>query len=58
MHVLPNHLKQSGYKSNVSNLNPVHIFDNTWVLLSTDGVVARETGYAATRCVVRDRDGN
>ncbi|MBA0788140.1 hypothetical protein Gotri_000191 [Gossypium trilobum] len=39
----------SGYKSNVSNLNPVNIFDNTRLLLSTDDVVARETGYAATR---------
>ncbi|MBA0632264.1 hypothetical protein Godav_001046 [Gossypium davidsonii] len=39
----------SGYKSNVSNLNPVNIFDNTRVLLSIDDVVVRETGYAATR---------
>ncbi|MBA0632265.1 hypothetical protein Godav_001046 [Gossypium davidsonii] len=29
----------SGYKSNVSNLNPVNIFDNTRVLLSIDDVV-------------------
>ncbi|KAK5787210.1 hypothetical protein PVK06_041863 [Gossypium arboreum] len=42
----------SGYKINVSNLSPVNISDNTWVLLSTDGVVARETSYAAIGGVI------
>ncbi|MBA0754873.1 hypothetical protein Gogos_021706 [Gossypium gossypioides] len=32
--------------------------DDTWVFLSTDGAVARDSGYAATRGVARDRDGN
>ncbi|KAK5824444.1 hypothetical protein PVK06_019218 [Gossypium arboreum] len=31
---------------------------DTWVFLSTDGVVARDSGYAATGGVVRDQDGN
>ncbi|KAA3487249.1 LINE-1 reverse transcriptase isogeny [Gossypium australe] len=38
----------SGYKSNISNLNLVNISDNTWAILSTDGVVGRETGYKRT----------
>ncbi|MBA0729789.1 hypothetical protein Golax_004521 [Gossypium laxum] len=32
--------------------------DDTWVFLSTDGAVARDSGYAATGGVARDRDGN
>ncbi|KAH1072825.1 hypothetical protein J1N35_025153 [Gossypium stocksii] len=48
----------SGYKNNIPSLNPINIFDNTWVLLSTNGVMVRETSYAATRGVVRDNDGN
>ncbi|MBA0616153.1 hypothetical protein Godav_016224, partial [Gossypium davidsonii] len=31
---------------------------DTWVYLSTDGVVAKDSGYAATGGVARDRDGN
>ncbi|KAA3484791.1 Retrovirus-related Pol polyprotein LINE-1 [Gossypium australe] len=32
--------------------------EDTWVYLSTDGAVARDSGYAATGGVARDRDGN
>jgi len=32
--------------------------DDTWVYLSTNGVVAKDSGYAATGGVARDRDGN
>ncbi|MBA0819732.1 hypothetical protein Gohar_021208, partial [Gossypium harknessii] len=31
---------------------------DTWVYLSTDGAVAKDSGYAATGGVARDRDGN
>ncbi|MBA0638255.1 hypothetical protein Godav_025971, partial [Gossypium davidsonii] len=31
---------------------------DTWVYLSTDGAVARDSGYTATGCVARDQDGN
>ncbi|MBA0618682.1 hypothetical protein Godav_027988 [Gossypium davidsonii] len=48
----------SGYKSNVSFLNHANISKSTWVLLSTDGSVAKDSGHAATRGMVRDRDGN
>ncbi|XP_016684024.1 uncharacterized protein [Gossypium hirsutum] len=32
--------------------------DDNWVFLSTDRAVARDSGYAATGGVARDRDGN
>ncbi|MBA0646242.1 hypothetical protein Goklo_014219 [Gossypium klotzschianum] len=48
----------SVYKNNIPNLNPINIFDNIWVLLSTNSVVVREIGYAATGGAVRDGDGN
>lgn len=48
----------SGYKSNIPNLIPVNIFDDTWVHLSTYGSMVREIGYAAAGGVVRDKDGN
>ncbi|MBA0765641.1 hypothetical protein Gotri_014801, partial [Gossypium trilobum] len=32
--------------------------DDTWVFLSTDGAVARDSGNAATGGVARDRNGN
>ncbi|MBA0677857.1 hypothetical protein Goari_019242, partial [Gossypium aridum] len=32
--------------------------DDTWVYLSTNGAVARDSGYAATGGVARDQDGN
>ncbi|MBA0832850.1 hypothetical protein Goarm_017209 [Gossypium armourianum] len=48
----------SGYKSNVSFLNHANISESTWVLLSTDGTMAKDSGHAATGGVVRDRDGN
>ncbi|MBA0784357.1 hypothetical protein Gotri_001941, partial [Gossypium trilobum] len=47
-----------GCKRNNLNSNLVNNSDDTWVFLSTDGVVARDSGYAATRGVVRDHNGN
>ncbi|MBA0726180.1 hypothetical protein Golax_002025, partial [Gossypium laxum] len=32
--------------------------DDTWVFLSIDGAVARDSGYAATGGVARNQDGN
>ncbi|MBA0702429.1 hypothetical protein Goari_022817 [Gossypium aridum] len=38
--------------------NSSNISDDTWVFLSTDGAVARDSGYVATGGVARDHDGN
>ncbi|KAA3465251.1 LINE-type retrotransposon LIb DNA [Gossypium australe] len=51
-------LSLSGYKSNASHKNLVSIPESTWVLLSTDGAVTRDTSHAATGGVIRDKDGN
>ncbi|MBA0574654.1 hypothetical protein Golob_001842, partial [Gossypium lobatum] len=47
-----------GCKRNNLSSNLANNSDDTWVFLSTDGVVARDSGYAATRGVVRDHNGN
>ncbi|KAH1120635.1 hypothetical protein J1N35_003795 [Gossypium stocksii] len=38
--------------------NPANISDNTRVCLSMEGVVVRDTGYAAARGATRDNEGN
>ncbi|MBA0640824.1 hypothetical protein Goklo_023726 [Gossypium klotzschianum] len=47
-----------GCKSNIPNSNPTNNSNATWVYLSTNEVVVRKSGYAATGSVVRDQDGN
>ncbi|MBA0669491.1 hypothetical protein Goklo_000017 [Gossypium klotzschianum] len=47
-----------GCKRNNLNANSVNNLDDSWVYLSTNGVVARDLGYASTGGVVRDHDGN
>lgn len=37
---------------------PENTLDNSWIFNSTDGVVARDSGYAATGGVARDHEGN
>ncbi|KAK5839404.1 hypothetical protein PVK06_008186 [Gossypium arboreum] len=50
MLILPEQLKQS--------LNPVAFSDDSWVSLHSDGAVVRDSGYAASGGVARDKEGN
>ncbi|XP_052477154.1 uncharacterized protein LOC105797534 [Gossypium raimondii] len=46
------------HNSNNQSSNSTNNLDDTWEYLSTGGVVARESGYAATGGVAHDHDGN
>ncbi|KAK5776658.1 hypothetical protein PVK06_044618 [Gossypium arboreum] len=50
-------LYSSGYENKVSAVNRPNLSENTWVLLSTNGAVTRNSGHAISGGVVRDRDG-
>ncbi|KAK5818448.1 hypothetical protein PVK06_023385 [Gossypium arboreum] len=45
-------------KRNNHRLIPENTSDNSWIFNSTDGAVARDSGYAATGGVARDHEGN
>ncbi|KAH1130713.1 hypothetical protein J1N35_002091 [Gossypium stocksii] len=47
-----------GHKNNNQSSNSKNKSDDTWVYLSTDGAMGRNSGYATTGGVVHDHDGN
>ncbi|KAA3487438.1 RNA-directed DNA polymerase (Reverse transcriptase) [Gossypium australe] len=46
-------LNLNGYKSHTIHTYHVNIIENTWVIMSTDGAVARDAGHAAAGGVIR-----
>ncbi|KAK5832536.1 uncharacterized protein LOC108450866 [Gossypium arboreum] len=47
-----------GYKNNSQNSKSINNLEGSWVYLSTDGAVSRDSGYAATGGLALDHEGN
>ncbi|KAA3478810.1 Beta-glucosidase 46 [Gossypium australe] len=51
-------LNLNNYKSHTTHTHHANITENTWVIMSADGAVARDTGHAAAGGVIRNKDEN